>query len=78
MTRKSAHSAATRALERKQKSQGWKTSDEEEIERRRLRAAAEPIHVEPLEPGHLFCGTFSCHSSGRGRTYAVEIRSLTQ
>jgi hypothetical protein len=70
--------AAARALERKQKFQGWRTTDEEEIERRRLRASQEPMRIKPAEPEHPFYGTFACHSKASGRTYLVEIRSLTQ
>jgi hypothetical protein len=54
---------------------GWRTTDEEEIERRRLRAASEPIEIESLEPEHPVFGTFRA-SSGPGRGYEVEIRSL--
>jgi hypothetical protein len=78
MKRKTPHPAAAKALERKQKFQGWKTTDEEEIERRRLRASQEPFLIKPAEPGHPFYGRFACHSEGSGRTYLVEIRSLTQ
>lgn len=78
MKRKSPHPAAAKAIERKQKFQGWKTTDEEEIERRRLRASQEPFLIRPAEPGHPFYGRFACHSEGSGRTYLVEIRSLTE
>ena len=78
MKRKISHPAAAKELERKQKFQGWKTTDEEEIERRRLRASQEPFLIRPAEPGHPFYGRFACHSEGSGRTYLVEIRSLTQ
>ncbi|MEW6667073.1 MAG: hypothetical protein AB1512_17865 [Thermodesulfobacteriota bacterium] len=70
--------AAARALERKQKFQGWRTTDEEEIERRRLRAYQEPMRIKPAEPGQPFYGTFACRSDVSARTYLVEIRSLTQ
>ncbi|HSG38503.1 MAG TPA: SNF2-related protein, partial [Thermoanaerobaculia bacterium] len=56
--------------------QGWRTTDEEEIERRRQRAAAEPLTVEALEPRHSVFGTFRV-SSETGRSYEVEIRSLS-
>jgi hypothetical protein len=57
---------------------GWRTTDEEEIERRRTRAASEPIEVEALEPEHPVFGTFRMTSSasGAGGGYEVEIRSL--
>ena len=54
---------------------GWRTTDEDEIERRRQRAAGEPLTVEALEPGHPVFGTFRV-SSEAGSSYEVEIRSL--
>ncbi|MFO7459061.1 MAG: DEAD/DEAH box helicase, partial [Desulfatiglandales bacterium] len=51
---------------------------EEEIERRRLRASQEPFLIKQVEPGNPFYGRFACHSKSSGRTYLVEIRSLTQ
>ena len=57
-------------------SQGWRTTDEEEIERRRQRAASEPLAIEALEPGHPVLGTFRV--SSEAGSYDVEIRSLTQ
>jgi superfamily II DNA or RNA helicase len=54
--------------------QGWRTSDEDEIQRRRQRAAVEPLAVEALEPDHPVFGTFRV-SSETG-SYEVEIRSL--
>jgi hypothetical protein len=78
MRRKASHPAAAKAIERKPKFQGWRTTDEEEIERRRLRASQEPFVINPSEPSHTFYGRFACHSKASGRTYLVEIRSLTQ
>src|SRR5437764_5177637 len=57
--------------------QGWRTTDEDEIERRRQRAAGEPLAVEPLEPDHPVFGTFRVSSEG-GSSYEVEIRSLSE
>jgi superfamily II DNA or RNA helicase len=57
--------------------QGWRTTDEDEIERRRQRAAGEPLAVETLEPGHPVLGTFRV-SSETGSSYEVEIRSLSE
>ena len=71
------HPAATRALKAKPIFRGWETTDEGEIERRRLRASTEPISIEPLEPGRSFYGTFAARSEEGGKTYLVEIRSLT-
>ncbi|MEA2599345.1 MAG: hypothetical protein QOF89_337 [Acidobacteriota bacterium] len=57
--------------------QGWRTTDDEEIERRRQRAATEPLTIETIEPGHPVFGTFRVSSDG-GSSYEVEIRSLSQ
>jgi superfamily II DNA or RNA helicase len=56
---------------------GWRTTDEDEIERRRQRAAGEPLAVEALEPGHPVFGTFRV-ASETGSSYEVEIRSLAE
>src|SRR5215210_8228035 len=58
--------------------QGWRTTDDEEIERRRQRAASEPLAVEPIEPGHPVFGTFRVSSLEAGSAYEVEIRSLSR
>ncbi len=56
---------------------GWLTSDAEEIERRRFRGIEEAICIEPLERSATFFTTFTARS-GTGRTYQVEIRSLSE
>ncbi len=56
--------------------QGWRSTDEEEIERRRQRAATEPLTIEPIESAHPVFGSFRV-SSDVGSSYEVEIRSLT-
>jgi hypothetical protein len=76
-----AKTAATAGRTRKNRAlqaQGWRTTDEEEIERRRARAASEPIEIEALEGEHPVFGTFRASSSagGAGSGYEVEIRSL--
>src|SRR5215208_6865144 len=38
------------------KNQGWRTTDDEEIERRRQRAATEPLAIEELERGYPVFG----------------------
>src|SRR4051795_11683495 len=58
-------------------SQGWRTTDEDEIERRRQRAAGEPLSMEALEPDHPVFGTFRV-ASETGSSYEVEIRSLSE
>src|SRR3954452_1950136 len=55
--------------------QGWRTTDQDEIQRRQQRAASEPLAVEALEPDHPVFGTFRV-SSETGSAYKVEIRSL--
>lgn len=59
------------------KLQGWRTSDEEEIERRRQRGATDPLTVEAIEPAHPVFGTFRV-TSETGGAYEVEIRSLSR
>lgn len=76
MQKRKKHPAADRVLKAKSSIRGWKTTDEEEIERRRLSASIEPIIVEPLEPGQSFYGTFSVRSRESAKVYLVEIRSL--
>jgi superfamily II DNA or RNA helicase len=56
---------------------GWRTTDQEEIERRRQRAATEPLTVEALEPDHRVFGTFRVGSE-TGGAYEVEIRSFSR
>jgi len=57
--------------------EGWRTSDEDEVERRRVRAESEEIHVRALEPDEPFFGTFLARSPS-GEAYRVEIRSLDE
>jgi SNF2 family DNA or RNA helicase len=67
--------AAERVTQRKPRSQGWLTTDEEEIERRRQRAADEAFTIEGLEPEHPVLGTFrvaSAHGSAYTRQTARE------
>jgi len=54
---------------------GWLTTDDEEVERRRQRAAEEPFTIERLEAGHPVFGTFRVESASGG-AYEVEVRSL--
>jgi superfamily II DNA or RNA helicase len=55
--------------------EGWRTTDEDEIERRRLRAATEDIRIRALEREQPFFGTFLARSPS-GEAYQVEMRSL--
>ncbi|MFL6194124.1 MAG: DEAD/DEAH box helicase [Thermoanaerobaculia bacterium] len=65
-----------KAAPRAPKNQGWRTTDDEEIERRRQRAVTEPLAIEELERGYPVFGAFRV-SSETGTAYEVEIRSLT-
>lgn len=73
--RKSSLAAETELT--KPRFQGWLSTDEEEIERRRYRGAEEAMDIEPEEPGQPFFGTFLTHSESGG-SYHVEIRSLNE
>lgn len=55
----------------------WRTTDVDEINRRRLRAQTEPLEVRPQDRRHPIFSTFKV-SSGSGGIYAVEIRSLSR
>ncbi len=85
--------AARKVVQRKPRFLGWRTTDEEEIERRRLRAEAEPLEVRPIETTHHPFASFAVGSGGRepGKPdggpkdrvdhqveYRVEIRSLDE
>jgi ERCC4-related helicase len=59
------------------KFQGWRTSDEEEVERRRWRGKTEEFSIESIEPEFNPFGTFHVYSHS-GKNYAIEIRSLTK
>lgn len=53
----------------------WRTTDEDEIERRRLRAQTESFRVFNRDPRHPIFSNFEVRS-GSGLTYSVEIRRL--
>lgn len=55
---------------------GWFTSDADEIDRRRLRGADATIGIDSQTTDDEFFGRYLA-SSDSGRTYTVEIRSLT-
>jgi len=88
MAERRSRSAARKVTKRQPRFQGWRTTDEEEVERRRLRAEAEPLTVRPLEKTHHPFATFAVGSAAgepdggskdRGEhqvEYRVEIRSL--
>ena len=57
--------------------QGWRTSDDDEIERRRQRGVTESKRIESITDHHPFYGDYQLHSDNGGR-YALEIRSLVE
>jgi superfamily II DNA or RNA helicase len=70
-------SRASTVEQKKPRFVGWLSTDEEEIDRRRLRGIEETFRIETLEPGQPFFGTFRVFSSGE-TSYTVEILSLNQ
>ena len=74
--RKASRKDRARAVrDRPPVSQGWRTTDDEEIALRRWRGRTEIVAIEALEPEHPIFGTFRTRS-GSGNSYDVEIRSL--
>ncbi len=55
----------------------WRTTDEDEIERRRLRARSEHFTISNLDAKHPIFSNFHIRS-GSGLTYCVEIRSVRE
>ena len=53
----------------------WRTTDEDEINRRRERARNEVFKISNLTPRHPVFSTFTVHS-GSGLNYSVEIRDV--
>lgn len=53
----------------------WRTSDEDEINRRRARAQTENFRISNADPRHPIFSNFRVQS-GSGRTYSVEIREV--
>src|SRR5438309_2193549 len=55
----------------------WRTTDEDEINRRRARAQSEEFRIANSDPRHPIFSNFRVQS-GSGLTYSVEIRELRQ
>ncbi len=55
----------------------WRTTDEDEIERRRYRAQTEQMRIRNLDPQHPIYSNFEVKSTS-GLSYTVEIRSVSQ
>lgn len=63
---------------RKPMQPGWLSTDEEEVEIRKLRASTESFAIDLLEPDIEFYGTFRVRSKAGTRSYTVEIRALLE
>lgn len=74
-SRKKGAAKANKVLDRQPQTQGWDTSDEQELELRRWRGRTEILSVEALEPVYPVFGAFRAHSESGG-AYEVEIRDL--
>ena len=55
----------------------WRTTDEDEINRRRARARTEEFRISNAEPHHPIFSNFRVQS-GSGLTYSVEVRDVRQ
>src|SRR5208283_3959911 len=55
----------------------WRTTDEDEINRRRERAQSEDFQITNATPAHPIFSNFHV-KSGSGLTYSVEVRDLGQ
>src|SRR5439155_18490497 len=55
----------------------WRTTDEDEVNRRRARAQEEDFRISNLEPRHPIFSNFRVQSSS-GLTYSVEVREVRQ
>ena len=55
----------------------WRTTDEDEINRRRARAQTEEFRISNADPRHPIFSNFRVRS-GSGLTYSVEIRDVRQ
>jgi hypothetical protein len=65
-------------LDRPPLTQGWRTTDEDEIALRRWRGSTEIVGIEALESRFSLFGTFRAQSGSSGGFYQVEIRSLNE
>src|SRR5438045_246958 len=55
----------------------WRTTDEDEINRRRARAQTEQFRIANTDPRHPIFSNFCVHSSS-GLSYSVEIRDVRE
>ena len=79
MVRKSGKQPeAGKAVSKSLQAKGWKTTDEDEVARRRRRAEVEPISVKPLDSRLNLFGTFIATTGDSGRPHRIEVRSIGQ
>ncbi len=64
--RKTRAGKARRVIDRKPAFQGWRTSDTDEVERRRWRGRTEIVSVAAMEPEQGPFGSFRVRSSSGG------------
>ena len=73
---------AKKVLDKKIDNVNWNTTDGDEIQRRKLRAVGENIHVKPLRQDHDYYTAFLVYSEFWANydtaKYLVEIRSLDE
>src|SRR6266853_163328 len=55
----------------------WRTTDQDEINRRRLRARTEEFRISNTDARHPIFSNFRVRS-GSGLTYSVEVRDVSQ
>src|SRR6266478_411526 len=55
----------------------WRTTDQDEVNRRRARAQTEDFRISNADPRHPIFSNFRVQS-GSGLTYSVEIRDVKQ
>ena len=55
----------------------WRTTDQDEINRRRARARTEEFRISNTDPRHPIFSNFRVRS-GSGLTYSVEVRDVRQ
>lgn len=76
MTKKTARKAARKALAKAPVLKGWLSTDEDEIQVRRFRAATELMDIQGLDKGEGYYSSFAVRAKSTLNPYRVEIRSL--
>ncbi|HOE61222.1 MAG TPA: DEAD/DEAH box helicase [Kiritimatiellia bacterium] len=57
--------------------ENWRTTDQDEINRRKRRAASEPMTILNRTPAHPVFSNFNVTSRSSGQTYQVEVREIS-